>query len=144
MKIKSHLNIFRELERLNFPKDQFIVVGSGIMAAKGIRPSYDLDIVVSPELFERCENEDWELRPWTRTGSVGKPWLEKGTSDLMLEIHYNGEGLDIHDLKRDGEQIHGYWFISLPQLIRFKKVYGRPKDFEDIALIEKYLDENMI
>lgn len=134
------IDIFKEVKALNFPSDHFIVVGSAIMSVKGIRPAYDLDIVISQELFETCKSQDWELKPWTRAGYPGKEWLKKGITDLMLEVNCGNERFDLPALKKEGEVIDGIWFMSLSQLITFKKAYGRPKDFQDIELIQKFLD----
>ena len=136
---QTPINIFEEVRKLDFPSDQFIIVGSGIMAAKGIRPAYDLDIVVTQELFDSCKANGWELRPWTRTGKVGKEWLKRGITDLLLELGFDDGAMTATDLMKNGETIDGLHFLSLEQLIKFKRDYGRPKDFEDIALIEEFL-----
>lgn len=133
------INIFEEVKKLDFPSEHFMVVGSGIMAVKGIRDAYDLDIVVSQELFNKCKNDEWELKPWTRSGRIGKDWLKGGSVDLVTEIQSGDEDYDLEKLKEEGEFIDGVWFLSLNQLIKFKRIYGRPKDFDDIALMEKYL-----
>lgn len=138
------INIFEEVKKLDFPSNQFMVVGSGIMAIKGIRDAYDLDIVVSQELFDRCKNEGWELKPWTRSGRLGKDWLKGNIADLMTEIQSGDEDYDLEKLKKDGEFIAGVWFLSLNQLIKFKRNYGRPKDFDDIVLMEKYLSKHFL
>lgn len=132
------IDIFEEIKKLNFPPDHFIVVGSGIMAVKGIRDAYDLDIVVSQELFDKCKSEGWELKPWTRSGRIGKDWLKGDIADLMIESQLGDEDYNLEKLKEEGELINGIWFLSLDQLIKFKRNYGRPKDFDDIALMEKY------
>ena len=80
------MNIFEEIEKLNFPNDEFIIVGSGIMAVKGIRDTNDLDIVVSPELFEKCKNDGWEIQSWTKEGIEGMDWLKKGNIDLYMQL----------------------------------------------------------
>lgn len=136
------INIFEEVKKLNFPANHFMVVGSGIMAVKGIRDAYDLDIVVSQELFDKCKSDGWELKPWTRSGRPGKDWIKGDIADLMTEIQSDDEDYDLEKLKEEGEFIDGLWFLSLNQLIKFKKNYGRPKDFDDIALMEKYLKEH--
>ncbi len=133
------MNIFEEINKLNFPPDHFIVVGSGIMAVKGIRDACDLDIVVSQELFEKCKNNGWELKPWTRSGRPGKEWLKGDIAELMTEMQSDDRDLDLEVLKKEGELINGIWFLNLQQLSNLKKEYGRPKDFDDVALIEKYL-----
>lgn len=133
------IDLFAEIRKLNFPAGHFLVAGSAIMAAKGIRPAYDLDIIVTQELFDICKASGWELKPWTRTGKVGKPWLQKGIADLMLELGFDEEVMTATDLMKEGEIIDGIHFLSLEQLMKYKREYGRPKDFEDIALIENFL-----
>ncbi len=136
---KEAIDLFSEINALHFPQGEYIVVGSGIMAAKGIRPAYDLDVVVTQKLFDLCLQQGWELKPWTRVGKVGKGWLKKGIVDLHLEINCKDEDFTAEDLLRSAEVINDIPFISLEQLSVFKKEYGRPKDFEDIELISQYL-----
>lgn len=62
----------------------------------------------------------------------------------MVEIQSANEDYDLNKLKKEGELVGGVWFLSLAQLIKFKKNYGRQKDFDDIALMEKYLKDNAI
>lgn len=133
------IDVFKEVKALNFPVGEYIVVGSGIMAARGIRPAYDLDIVVTPKLFEQCRAEGWEVRPWTREGKIGKEWLKRGLVDILLEVNCGDANFSTEELLRDAEIIQDVPFISLERLVMFKKNYGRPRDFEDVALIEYYL-----
>lgn len=133
------VNIFEEVRKLGFSSEQFIVIGSGIMAVRGIRDAYDLDIVVSQELFDICESNGWELKPWTHPRKIGKHWLKKGKIELMTDIQSGDEDYDLERLKKEGELINNVWFISLSQLIKLKRNYGRPKDFNDINLMEEYL-----
>lgn len=136
------MNIFEAVQKLNFPSDHFMVVGSGIMAAKGIRDVHDLDIVVSQELFDTCKLAGWELKQWTRPGRPGKEWLKKDNVDLMVEIQSKDEDYDLQKLREGGELVNGIWFLSIEQLIKFKRDYGRQKDFDDIVLMENYLVKN--
>ena len=136
---KKPINLYEEINKLNLPKDHFMIVGSGIMSLKGIRDSYDLDLVISEELFEQLKNgPDFELRPWTRTG-IGREWLKNDIADLVVDMRIGDEIYDLQRLKLEGEKIDDMWFLSLKQLIDFKRVYGRQKDFDDIELIERYL-----
>ncbi len=135
------MDIFEELRGLSFSPNQYVVVGSGIMAAKGIRNTNDLDIVVTPELFEKCKREGWEVKPWTKPGKEGKEWLKRGAVELYLEVNEGDINPTTEDLLKEAEFINGIPFNTLERLVEFKRAYGRPKDFEDIALIEKYLAE---
>jgi hypothetical protein len=115
------------------------VVGSGIMAAKGIRSTNDLDIVATPELFNKCKAEGWRAYPWTKKHIEGKEWLKKDNVELYMQLSRKTGGITAGELLEDSEVIHGIPFITLESLVDFKIEYGRPKDFEDIKLIEKYL-----
>ncbi len=136
------IDIFKEIKALGFPSNQFIVVGSGVMAAKGIREAHDLDIVATKGLFDACLKSGWELRPWTKLGLEGTGWLKKGSVDIHLYISHKCERLSFKDLMKKAEVINGSNFIGLEQLVEFKKEYGQEKDFRDIELIHAYLEAN--
>lgn len=135
------IDIFKEIENLNFPAGEFLVAGSGIMAAKGIRPAYDLDIVVSENLFETCKTSGWELKPWTKPGMAGKEWLKKDNAELLLHLGNIDEGFDLGFLLKEAETVNDIPFLSLHRLVELKTRWGRPKDFYDIRLILEYLQK---
>ncbi len=139
------MNVLEKIKKLNFPSGQFIVVGGAVLAAHGIRGTEDLDLLVSPELFEKCKQEGWELNLWTKMGKKGKDWLKKDGVELYTELIMVGESILAKDLtENDIETIEGIPFLSLARLIEFKKeylsLYNRPKDIKDLTLIEAYLD----
>lgn len=136
------MDIFNQIKKLNFPSGQYIVAGSGILAAKGIRETKDLDMVVTPELFEKCRSEGWEVLPWTKEDIPGKDWLRKGDVEVYIQISRKTGGISAKELLKDAEIIEDIPFISLENLIDFKQEYGRPKDFEDIEIIKNYLRNN--
>lgn len=53
------MNIFEELKKLEIPKEDFVVLGSGILSALGIREAKDIDLLVKPELFEKLKKDGW-------------------------------------------------------------------------------------
>lgn len=135
------MNIFAKIKELNFPSGHYIIVGSGILAAKGIRETNDLDIVVTPGLFERCRSEGWEVFPWTKKSIPGKDWLKKGIVEVYIQLSRKTGGISAKELLKNAEIIEGIPFITLESLIDFKREYGRPKDFEDIQIIEAYMED---
>lgn len=135
------MNIFAEVKKLNFPSDQYIIVGSGIMAAKGIRETNDLDIIVTPWLFEKSISEGWEVHQWTKESIPGKDWLKRDNVELYIQLSRKTGGISAEELLKDAELIEDIPFISLETLIDFKREYGRSKDFEDIKRIEEYLSK---
>ena len=137
------MDIFTKIKELGFPPDQYIVVGSGILAAKGIRQTNDLDIVVTPELFDKCKAEGWEVLPWTKESIPGKDWLKKGEIEVYVQLSRKSGGISATELLKKAEIIEGIPFITLESLIDFKREYGRPKDFEDIKVIEACLKNTL-
>jgi len=132
------MSIFERVRQLGFPIGEYVVVGSAIMEVCGIRKTNDLDIVVTPALFERCKQAGWSVQPWTKPGKKGE-WLKKDDCDILLDCSYGDAKFDASDLIREAEVYEGIPFMGLERLIVFKRAYGREKDAKDIDLIEKYL-----
>lgn len=137
------VDIFSEVKKLGFSPDQFMVVGSGILAAKGIRQTQDLDILVSPELFQECRSQGWEVKPWTWKGDPEQGWLKKDDVELMAEIRYEGQNVSFEYMSTEAETIDGIKFLSLKQLVNIKRRSGRPKDLDDLKLVERYLQSTI-
>lgn len=143
MRDQQPIDIFKEVAKLNFPAGEYLIVGSGIMAVKGIRPAYDLDILVTERLFETCKSSGcWEIKPWTKVGMNGKEWLRKDKVELLLHLDSKEKGLTAKRLMEEAEIVQDIPFLSLKQLMGFKATYGRQKDFNDIELILNYLKNN--
>ncbi len=137
---RKPISLFEEIEKLGFPSEEYMVAGSGVMGAKGIRDVYDLDLIVTHGLFNKCKEAGWELRPWTWKGDPTQGWLKKGDVELMKEIRYEGENVSIDFLKKGAERIKGIWFLSLSQLISIKKRSVGEKHKHDLELIDAYLE----
>ncbi len=133
------MDIFAEIKELNFPPNEYIVVGSAIMVAMGIRKTNDLDIVVTPKLFEKCKKEGWEIRSWTKHGIPGKEWLKKGDIELYVQLSRKTGGISAKELLKNAVIVENIPFITLESLMDFKQEYGRPKDFDDIRMIREFL-----
>jgi hypothetical protein len=135
------VNIFKEVKELNLPIGEYIVVGSGPMAARGIRECKDIDILVSEKLYNKLVAEDWrivEIAGVTRKLMV----LKKGLFEINKDLKFGKYNPETQNLINNAEIINGIPFLSLPELIKFKTALGRQKDFDDIKLIEKYLKNN--
>lgn len=130
------MNIFNQIKKLNFPLGKYVVVGGAAMAARGIKNTRDIDIVVTPDLFEKCKREGWrpKLKP---NGEIG---LQKGIVEVYLDVNCGDFNPTTEYLIQSSEIINGILFLNLKNVIRFKKEYGKEKDARDIGLIEKYLE----
>lgn len=132
------LNIFEQVKSLNLPLGEYAVVGSGVMAAHGIRDYKDIDILVTSTLYEQLKSSGWK----ENSDRPDLIFVEKGIfgagRTMMTTPRYNP---DNDKLIANADVINGIAFIQLNDLVKFKKSLSRPKDLEDIALIEKYLEE---
>ncbi len=124
------MDIIAEVKKLCLPKNSYIVVGSGIMSALNIRDSDDIDLTVSHEVFVMLQEQGWKKGESAYTEvlkkglfDVGEEWLGKTTDELL------GASTVINEVP----------FLSLTDLRDWKQKHARPKDLQDIDLIDDYL-----
>lgn len=123
-------------EEINLPTEDFIVVGSAVMAAHDIRDFADVDIIVNDRGWKELLERGWDKSPIAhRAGDK----LTKGVNEAFADFRYGELYLTFENLKTGAEFIDGFPFITLKRLIEFKKAIGREKDLKDIKLIEDYL-----
>lgn len=58
------MNFKQKIAELNLPTNSYVVVGSGILGALGIRESNDIDLVVTEEEYRNIERLGWERGTW--------------------------------------------------------------------------------
>lgn len=132
------VNIIEKIKELNFPPDQYVVVGSGILEALGIRKAADIDMAVTPKLFETLlATGEWETEE-----KYGKIFLKKDGFDISSKLSQPNYPTTTEEAIESALVIEGIPFMNLEELKRFKLSRGREKDKADIALIEKYQQEN--
>ncbi|OGY11093.1 MAG: hypothetical protein A3A58_03230 [Candidatus Blackburnbacteria bacterium RIFCSPLOWO2_01_FULL_41_27] len=131
--------LVKQLRELNLPEGEYVVVGSGALAARGMREANDLDILVTKHLWDSlASNYKVEITP-------------EGIENINLgDIQILGKGsvfsdesiADLQTLIQTTEAVEGIRFISLPYLKKFKQKLGREKDLKDIKLIDNYLRDS--
>jgi len=133
------MDLFSEIKKLNFSSNKYIVVGGAAMAARNIKETCDIDIVVTPDLFEHCKQEGWQehLRP------NGGPGLKKGMIEVYLDVNSGNFNPSFEELRNRAQIIDEIPFCSLEDVRRFKKEYNRDKDIKDINLIDNYLQSHL-
>jgi hypothetical protein len=138
------MDIFKEVKKLNFPSDSYVVVGSGHLVALGLKEGHDIDIVVTKDLFEKCKKEGWKQVKWTYPDKLGHTYLRKGNVELYLDVNKGSFNPTTKELLKRAVVINGVSFASLEYILKFKKEYNKvnPKHLKDIELIEKYLKNN--
>lgn len=59
---QNTMNIFDRVKKFNLPLGQYAVFGSALLEVWGIRPAADLDIIATPELYEKLKKDGWAER----------------------------------------------------------------------------------
>ena len=104
------------------------------MDALGLRDSQDIDVIVSQELFE-------ELRRRGRKRSIehDEEVLKYSDAEAWTTFPHDGKALTLESLLHDSVQIEEVMFVSPEFLLRWKQGKRRPKDIQDIQLLEEHL-----
>src|SRR3989344_8264129 len=76
------MDIFKKLKELNFPSGEYVVVG-GAMAAHGIREAHDLDILVTPSLYQKLLDQGWEQCLCEQCVRTSRIMLKKDDVDIL-------------------------------------------------------------
>lgn len=132
------MDIFKKLQELNFPPGEYVVAG-GAMAAHGIREAHDLDILVTPNLYQKLLGQGFEKCQCEQCLKNDRIMLKKDNVDILPNYILGNYIGDTSTLIKTADIIKGFPFIKLSELVKFKKELGRQKDFDDIKLIEEYL-----
>ena len=115
-----------ELEKLDLPKDQFAIFGSGPLAIRKIRKAQDLDLIVKSELWEKLV----EKHTLTERGCI-----EIGNIEIWNKWQ---PFTDVNILIDDADIIEGHRYVKLRHVLHWKKTLTREKDLHDIELLEAY------
>lgn len=110
------------LEKLNLPKNEFIILSGGSLLMHGLRETTaDLDLCASKKLAEKID-------------LYSAPKDDKGFytpfDNCQMMDDYEHFEFDVVD---------GYQCETLESILAFKKRMLRPKDLKDIKAIEDYL-----
>lgn len=130
------MNIFEEARKLCLPLGEYVIVGSGPLAAHGLRNFNDVDLVVTERIFGQLRADGWEQT----TGPEDRPCLKKDMYEVFKDLRCRDYRPETKRLIEEAEIIDGIPFLRLEELARFKKTIGREKDLRDVQLIETYLE----
>lgn len=135
------MNILDRVKALEFPAGEYVVVG-GVLEVYGIRDAGDIDIVASPELFERLEQNGWKRKRFFH-GMRDRKMLVSGDGEVEVLSNYRIGGYkpDTRRLIEHAHVVDGVPLVPLAELRQFKQELGRPKDKRDIELIDRYTAE---
>jgi len=125
--------LLAELDKLNFPKDQYAITSSGPLAIRGIREANDLDIIVSLKLWA-------ELLKKYPVKKEGFESIEIGNIQILWKGSFftDSKVATVEEQIKTADVIKGYRFVNLDLIKKFKKISGREKDKRDLELIKNY------
>ena len=116
----NKLEIFKELEKLDLPKDKYIVIsGASLVCQDIIDETDDIDLTCSKEFYNKL---DWP----TRIGAFGKEVKYKDCFEISDNL-YEYQNIVL---------INSYRFLSLEDCLEIKKRINRPKDKKLIKELE--------
>ena len=128
------MNIIERIKKIGLPLGHYVIVGSGVLDALGIRPARDIDIAVTPKLFRTIQASG----EWEEEKRYGKIFLKQDGIDVIPELSWSEYPTTTEEAISSALIIDGVPFMNLEELKKFKTALGREKDKPDIALIENY------
>lgn len=135
------------IKSLNLPEGRYIVAGSASIAIHDLKDAHDIDIVVSPEVFDAYKSRGFEEIHYTYPDKVGQSYLKKVIEgqevELYLDVNCKDFNPTLEELLSRKQVYEGINFIAVEDLLRFKLQYGRPKDQFDIDLIKKFFSQKL-
>jgi Ser-tRNA(Ala) deacylase AlaX len=141
-KNQKHFDI---VKKLNLPLGHYAIAGSGPLGIRGLRKMNDIDIIVSLDLRDKLA-EKYSI---TDTGRVKKMVIPGKEIEILWQgafyQHLPDETIpSVGAMIERAEIIEGLPFITLEDVLCFKRITNRLKDQEDIKLIENWQKNNVV
>jgi hypothetical protein len=133
------MDIFSRIKELNLPIGKYVVYGSGVLEAHGIRKANDVDLVVDDDLYQELKNRGWKRKILFST----RMWHCKALSDgkgneAYTNLKWRNYNVKTPYLIENAEVINGIPFMQLKSYLDYKKILPRDKDKRDVDLIQNY------
>lgn len=141
LKLSAEFDILLEmLDSLSLPnsKGSYAIFGSGPMAVRGLKEAHDLDVVVSAAVWNSLIKKGHQV---SSAPSGSQRILITDSSGNEIELMKDWIGVPAEEILKSSEKIKGHWYGSLELVLKWKKLMGRPKDFDDIRIIKKYISD---
>lgn len=129
------MNIGGIIKAQHLPKEEFVVFGSGPLAIHGIRETRDIDLFISPKLYEALKSRGWEEKFWPS----GDRYLVHDIFEVTDSWDYDEYNPSFEEIRSRAEIYDDIPYASLEDVLVWKKAFGREKDQKDIKAIEDYL-----
>lgn len=120
------------VKSLQLPKGQYVVIGSGLLDALGLRKAGDLDLAVSDTLFEQFHASG----EYTLEEKYGAEVLTSDDIEIWKQWQ---KDLPFSELIKNAVEVDGVAFVHPDVIIQRKSERGLAKDIEDIRLLKEHL-----
>ena len=137
--------LIEELLSLKLPPEDFAIFGSTPIAAHGLMDFSevgDLDIVARGSAWERAKSLSLVLPKETEL-KFGEfiGFFKKGDADdIQIFTGWPHGNWDVNELIDTADVINGIRYVTLENVLKWKKARNRPKDANQIALLEEYFN----
>ena len=133
----------KELLIFDLNPENCVIIGSGILQALKIRKSNDIDLVVTGEKYQELQKTGQFEVKINRNNEI----LDNGLLEIGTDWFFLGESYDFDKLKKNSVIVSGQRYITLDFLYRVKESWrkdgeARPKDLDDLNLIDEYRKKN--
>lgn len=130
-------NLLAQLDKLDLPSDQYAITSSGALAVRKIREAHDLDIIVTDKLWNKLAQK----YPVKKGQDCDNIFI--GDIQIMGNFYIKPEEdkYPVNEQIDTADIIDGKRYVNLNIIKFYKHQWGRPKDLQDIKLIEDYLKE---
>lgn len=136
-------SILDYLRSLELPTEDFAIFGSGPMYAHGLKDlDNDLDIIARGKAWDKALT----LGAVDKNAFHGLGKVELADGKIEITNYWFDDlqpGVwDINELIDTAETVDGLKYVTLENVLKWKKLFGRPKDLVHAKLIEDYLAQH--
>ena len=135
----SRVKHIKDFLKLRYPNNKLLIVGTGIMAAAGLKKNDDIDVWATPDVFRQMKN-DKNLKPIMKHGRLFYE-CPKGIIEISDRFPCTKGGINGY-LNR-ATIVQGVYFMSMKDLRDWKMCMGRPKDKIAVQQIDRYMKTNI-
>ena len=124
--------LFRQLDTLCLPINEYAITGSGPLYVHGLIPSLknDLDIIARNEAWEKSLNHGIP-----KNGEFGDLIINLFNNQIQIFNGWSISNESVNEIIKNSEIYSGYPFVSLEHVLSWKKKLMRPKDKYHICLL---------
>jgi len=138
----KNVKYINEFRRLPYPKNQMLIISSGVMALLGLRRNKDIDVWVTDSVIKKVAQDKNFIAKKSKMDGSTLYETKDGKIEIGSTLGIKGEDIKEH-LKR-AVLLYGIHFHSPEDVLKWKKAVNRPKDKKDIELLEKYLRDKVV